>query len=40
MFNRNTKETSQNKVNEAKTVENIKYEPILSLSSGFIYRDL
>ena len=40
MFNRNTKGTNQNKVNEAKTVENIKYEPILSLSSDFIYRDL
>ena len=40
MFNRNTKGTNQKKVNEAKTVENIKYEPIQSLSSGFIYRDL
>ena len=29
---------NQNKVNEAKTVENIKYEPILSFSSDFIYR--
>ena len=25
----NTKEKNQNKVNETKTVENIKYEPIL-----------
>ena len=40
IFNRNTKETNQNKVNEAKTVENIKYEPVLSLSSGFIYKGL
>ena len=31
---------NQNKVNEAKTVENIKYEPILSLFFDFIYRDL
>ena len=31
---------NQNKVNEARTVENIKYEPILSWSSDFIYRDL
>ena len=31
---------NQNKVNEAKTVENIKYEPILTWSSYFIYRDL
>ena len=27
-----------NKVDEAKTVENIKYEPILSSSSDFNYR--
>ena len=31
---------NQNKVNETRTVENIKYEPILSWSSDFIYRDL
>ena len=29
---------NQNKVNEAKTVENIKYEPILSSYSDFNYR--
>ena len=28
---------NQNKANEAKTVENIKYNSILSWSSGFIY---
>ena len=31
---------NQNKVNEAKTAENIKYEPVLSWSSDFIYWDL
>ena len=31
---------NQNKVSEAKTVENIKYKPILSWSSDFMYRDL
>ena len=31
---------NKTKVNEAKTVENIKYEPILCSSSDFIYRDL
>ena len=36
----NTKETKPNKANEARIVENIKDEPILSWSSDFIYRDL
>ena len=34
----NTKEKNQNKVSETKTVENNRYEPILSWSSDFIYR--
>ena len=31
--------TKSNKVNEARTVENIKDEPILSWSFDFIYRE-
>ena len=31
---------NQNKVNEAKTIENIKYELILSWPSDLVYRDL
>ena len=31
---------NQNKVNEAKIVENIEYEPIISWSSDFVYRHL
>ena len=31
---------NRNKVNEPKTVEKIKYEPILGWSSDFIYSDL
>ena len=34
----NTKEKKKNKVSETKTVENNRYEPILSWSSDFIYR--
>ena len=36
----NTNETKPKQVNEAKTVENIKFELILSCSSDFIYRAL
>ena len=36
----NTKESKSNKVNEARIVENIRYEPILNWNSDFIYRDL
>ena len=36
----NKHERNKTKVNEVRTIENIKYEPILSWSSDFIYMDL
>ena len=40
MSKQTQRKQTQNKVNQAKTVENIKYEPILTWSSDLIYRDL
>ena len=36
----NTRKPNKNKANEAKTVESIKYEPVLSWSSNSIYKGL
>ena len=37
--NKHKGKQNQNKVNETRTVENIKHEPILSWSFDFIYRE-